>query len=154
MVDDKVFMKEALKQAKKAYEKNEIPIGAVLVKDGKIISRGRNSVIEQNDMTSHAEINALRKAGKKLENYRLPGLTLYTTLEPCSMCAGAIIESRIERIVIGALDPKRGAIISNLELTKSTVSNTDIAVTTGVMEKECLEIIQEFFMELRERKKK
>ena len=105
-------------------------------------------------MTSHAEINALRKAGKKLENYRLPGLTLYTTLEPCSMCAGAIIESRIERVVIGALDPKRGAIISNLELTKSTVSNTDIAVTTGVMEKECLEIIQEFFRELRERKKK
>ncbi len=86
MVDDKVFMKEALKQAKKAYKKNEIPIGAVLVKDGKIISRGRNSVIEKNDMTSHAEINALRKAGKKLENYRLPGLTLYTTLEPCSMC--------------------------------------------------------------------
>lgn len=150
---DEIFMKEALKEANKAYKLNEIPIGAVLVKDGVIISRGFNSTILSNDSTSHAEIIALREAFKIENNYRLPEFTLYTTLEPCIMCSGAIIESRIKRLVIGALDPKRGAVISNLSLLDSKVSNTKIEISYGILDEECLKIIQDFFKELRLNKK-
>lgn len=152
MTDD-FFMNEALKEAKKAYQLNEIPIGAVVVKDDKIIARGFNCVISSNDPTAHAEIIALREASKFEENYRHPDLTLYTTLEPCIMCSGAIIESRIKRLVIGALDPKRGAVISNLSLISSDVSNTKIEIVEGVLKDECLQIIQDFFKELRMKKK-
>lgn len=150
---DEFFMKEALKEATKAYELYEIPIGAVLVKNEKIISRGFNSVIRNSDSTQHAEIVALREAFKIEKNYRLPEYTLYTTLEPCIMCTGAIIESRIKKLVIGALDPKRGAVVSNLELINSNVSNTKIEIVTGVLSDECLKILQVFFRELRLNKK-
>lgn len=150
---DEFFMMEALKEAKKAYQLKEIPIGAVVVKNGEIIARGFNSVISTNDLTNHAEIVALREASKIEENYRHPDLTLYTTLEPCIMCSGAIIESRIKKLVIGALDPKRGAVISNLHLIESDVSNTKIEIIDGILKDECLKIIQDFFKELRLNKK-
>ena len=110
--DDTYFMKQAIAQAKKAYDKDEVPVGAVVVKENIIIGRGRNTVIADNDVSSHAEINALRSASKELNNFRLNGCTIYVTLEPCHMCAKAIIDARLDKLVFAAKEPKTGSICS------------------------------------------
>lgn len=147
------FMKEALKEAKKAYEKLEIPVGCVIVKDGKIISRGHNLKESKQDTTKHAEIIAIQKASKKLQSWRLIDCEMYITLEPCAMCAGAIINSRIKKIYIGTMDEKTGVAGSVFNLFEDYVFNHKVEIETGVMQEECKEIIKHFFKELRELKK-
>lgn len=148
------FMKEALKEAKKAYNKLEIPVGVVIVKDGKIIARGHNIKEQKQDTTKHAEIIAIQKASKKLNNWRLIDCEMYVTLEPCSMCAGAIINSRIKKIHIGAMDEKTGACGSVLNLLGDYTFNHKVEVETGVLKEECEKILKDFFKELREIKSK
>ena len=147
------FMKEALKEAKKAYEKLEIPVGCVIVKDGKIIARGHNLKETKKDTTEHAEIIAIKKASKKLDSWRLLDCEMYVTLEPCSMCAGAIINSRIKKIYIGTMDEKTGAAGSVLNLFKDYTFNHNVEVETGIMKQDCEKILKDFFKELRKRKK-
>jgi len=149
---DEVFMREALKEAYKAYEINEVPIGAVIVKDGKIVGRGFNQKETLKDATLHSEITAIKEACNNLGGWRLPGCTMYVTLEPCPMCAGAIVNSRIERLVIGARDWKTGACGSVLDITGNKNMNHQPEVKFGVLEKECAQILQEFFAELRKNK--
>lgn len=148
------FMKSALKEAEKSYNKEEIPVGAVIVKDGKIIARGHNLKETKNDTTNHAEIIAIRKASKKLKSWRLTGCTMYVTLEPCTMCAGALIQARLDKVVIGAMDEKTGACGSVLNVLEDYKFNHKVEIEKGVMEKECKEILQKFFKELRDKKKK
>ena len=148
------FMKEALKEAKKAYQKDEVPVGAVIVKDGKIISRAYNLKESKKDTTCHAEILAIKKASKKLESWRLEGCTMYVTLEPCPMCTGALIQSRIDRVVIGTMDYKTGACGSVLNLSDDYKFNHKIDIETDVMKEECEKILQDFFKYLRKNKKK
>ena len=143
------FMKEALKEAKKAYEKLEVPVGCVIVKDGKIIARAHNLKETKADTTKHAEILAIQKASKKLNSWRLLDCEMYVTLEPCSMCAGAIINSRIKKIYIGALDEKTGACGSVLNLFEDYKFNHKVEVQKDVMKIECETILKEFFKELR-----
>ncbi len=147
------FMKEALKEAKKAYEKLEIPVGCVIVKDGKIIARGHNLKETKKDTTEHAEIIAIKKASKKLDSWRLLDCEMYVTLEPCSMCAGAIINSRIKKIYIGTMDEKTGAAGSVLNLFKDYTFNHNVEVETGIMKQDCEKILKDFFKELRKIKK-
>lgn len=146
------FMKEALKEAKKSYQKDEIPVGAVIVKDGKIIARGHNIKETKTDPTKHAEIIAIQKASKKLQTWRLSGCTMYVTLEPCSMCAGSLIQARIDKVVIGTMDEKTGACGSVLNLLSDYKFNHTVQVETGIMQEECKTILQQFFKELRARK--
>ena len=146
------FMKEALKEAQKAYNKLEIPVGAVIVKDGKIISKAHNIKEEKQDTTKHAEIIAIQKASKKLETWRLNDCEMYVTLEPCSMCAGAIIQSRIKKVYIGTMDPKTGACGSVLNLFEDYKFNHKVEYETGIMQKECEKILKDFFKELRNQK--
>ncbi len=148
------FMKEALKEAKKAYDKEEIPVGAVIVRDDKIIARGHNIKELKKDTTKHAEIIAIQKASKKMDAWRLEGCTLYVTLEPCAMCAGALIQSRIKKVVIGTIDKKTGACGSVLNLLEDYKFNHQVEIETGIMETECREILQQFFKELRKKKSK
>lgn len=148
------FMKEALKEAKKAYDKEEIPVGAVIVRDDKIIARGHNIKELKKDATKHAEIIAIQKASKNMEAWRLEGCTLYVTLEPCAMCAGALIQSRIKKVVIGTMDNKTGACGSVLNLLEDYKFNHQVEIETGIMETECREILQQFFKELRKKKSK
>lgn len=148
------FMKEALKEAKKAYNKLEIPVGVVIVKDGKIIARGHNIKEQKQDTTKHAEIIAIQKASKKLNNWRLINCEMYVTLEPCSMCAGAIINSRIKKIHIGAMDEKTGACGSVLNLLGDYTFNHKVEVEIGVLKEECEKILKDFFKELRKIKSK
>ncbi len=138
------FMTESLLLAKKAADEGEVPVGAVIVKDGKIISRGKNQRENCKRATSHAEIEAIEEACKKLGDWRLCGCTIYVTLEPCPMCAGAIINSRIERVVYGAKDEKAGSVGSLINLFAVGYNHTPI-VTVGVMEKECGDILSNFF---------
>lgn len=145
------YMVEALKEAHKAYDKGEIPIGCVIVKDGKIISRAHNLKEKHKDSTSHAELLAIRKASKKLKRWRLTDCDIYVTLEPCSMCAGAIIQSRIRKLVFGTMDEKAGAVGSKLNLLKDYRFNHIVEVREGVLKKACQEILQKFFRELREK---
>ena len=152
--NDAKFMKIALKEAKKAYDIEEIPVGAIIVKDGKIISRGYNKKEIKQDTTQHAEIIAIQKASKKLGTWRLEGCTMYVTLEPCVMCTGALIQSRIDRVVIGTMDPKTGACGSVLNILKDYKFNHIVENKTGVAEEECKKILQDFFKELRRTKKK
>ena len=147
------FMKEALKEAKKAYEKLEIPVGCVIVKDGKIIARGHNLKETKKDTTEHAEIIAIKKASKKLDSWRLLDCEMYVTLEPCSMCAGAIINSRIKKIYIGTMDEKTGAAGSVLNLFKDYTFNHNVKVEAGIMKEDCEKILKDFFKELRKIKK-
>lgn len=146
-------MKEALKEAKKAYEKLEVPVGAVIVKDNKIIARAHNLKETKKDTTNHAEILAIQKASKKLEAWRLNDCEMYVTLEPCSMCAGAIINSRIKKIYIGALDEKTGAAGSVLNLFEDYKFNHKVEVEKGILKEECENILKSFFKELRKIKK-
>ena len=147
------YMMQALKEAKKSYEKEEIPVGAVIVKDGKIIARGHNLKETKTDTTNHAEIIAIKKASKKLNSWRLTGCTMYVTLEPCTMCAGALIQARLDKVVIGTMDEKTGACGSVLNVLKDYKFNHNVEIETNVMEKECKEILQKFFKELREKRK-
>ena len=143
------YMKEALKEAKKAYEKLEVPVGVVIVKDNKIIARAHNLKETKKDTTNHAEILAIQKASKKLGAWRLNDCEMYVTLEPCSMCAGAIINSRIKKIYIGALDEKTGAAGSVLNLFEDYKFNHKVEVEKGILKEECENILKSFFKELR-----
>lgn len=146
------FMKEAIKEAKKAYGKLEVPIGAVIVKDGKIIARGHNQKEEKADTTMHAEIIAIKKASKKIGAWRLNGCKMYVTLEPCPMCAGAIINARLDKIYIGTMDEKNGACGSVTNVLEEYKQNYKVQKEEGIHQKECEEIIKNFFKELRQRK--
>ena len=148
------FMKEALKEAKKAYDKLEVPVGCVIVKDGKIIARGHNLKETKQDTTKHAEMIAIQKASKKLNSWRLLDCEMYVTLEPCSMCAGAIIQSRIKKIYIGTLDEKTGAAGSVLNLFEDYPFNHKVEVETGILKTDCENILKAFFKELRKLKNK
>ena len=147
------FMKEALKEAKKAVEKLEVPVGAVIVKDGKIIAKAHNQKETKFDTTKHAEILAIQKASKKLKSWRLLDCDMYVTLEPCSMCAGAIINSRIRKLYIGTIDEKTGAAGSVLNLFEDYTFNHKVEVQKGIMKEECEKILKDFFKKLRQIKK-
>ena len=152
-MDEKIkFMKEALKEAQKSYKKEEIPVGAIIVKDGKIIARGHNLKETKTDPTKHADRIAIQKACKKLQTWRLTGCTMYVTLEPCSMCAGSLIQSRLDKVVIGTMDEKTGACGSVLNLLADYKFNHIVQIETGIMQEECKTILQQFFKELRARK--
>ncbi|MCB4792287.1 MAG: tRNA adenosine(34) deaminase TadA [Elusimicrobia bacterium] len=139
------YIKEALKEANKAQKRDEVPIGAVLVSKGKVVARGHNRNIGLNDPTAHAEINVIRKACKRLGNYRLADCKLYVTVEPCPMCAGALVWSRIKEVIFGAYDKKAGACGSVFNIANSKKLNHKIKVTGGILEKECRSLIQNFF---------
>ena len=147
------FMKIALEEAKKAYDKLEIPVGAVIVKDGKVIAKAHNLKETKFDTTKHAEILAIQKASRKLESWRLLDCEMYVTLEPCSMCAGAIINSRIKKVYIGTLDEKTGAAGSVLNLFEDYTFNHKVEVKKEVMQPECEKILKDFFKMLRKIKK-
>ena len=147
------FMKEALKEAKKAYDKLEVPVGVVIIKDNKIIARGHNLKEEKQNTIKHAEIIAIEKASRKLKNWRLNDCEMYVTLEPCSMCAGAIINSRIKKVYIGTLDKRAGACGSKLNLLQDFKFDNNVEIENGILEKECKDILQNFFKELRKIKK-
>ena len=151
LMDKDFFMKEALKEAMKAYELEEIPIGAVIVKDGEIIARGYNRKETDKDATLHGEMIAIREACNKLGAWRLLGCTMYVTLEPCSMCAGAIVNSRIENLVIATKDYRTGACGSVMNIVQNENLNHRVNVEFGVMEQEASNLIKEFFIKLRNR---
>ena len=150
---DEKFMREALRQAKKAYALREVPIGCVIVYEGKIIARGYNRRNTDQNTTSHAEINAIRRASKKLGDWRLEGCTIYITLEPCQMCAGAIVQSRITRAVIGSMNPKAGCAGSVLNLLEMPEFNHQVKVDRGILDEQCSTMLSGFFRELRQQKK-
>ena len=147
------FMREALKEATKALDKAEAPIGAVIVKDGKIIARGHNEKESKSDPTLHAEITAIRKACRKLGSWRLNECDMYVTLEPCAMCAGALIQARVGRLYIGTPDPKAGAAGSVVNLFGVLEFNHKVKVSYGILEDECSSILKEFFKDLRNRRR-
>ena len=150
---DEKYMKEAIRQAKKAYGIGEVPIGCVIVYEDKIIGRGYNRRTIDKNTLAHAELAALRKASRKMGDWRLEGCTMYVTLEPCQMCSGAIVQSRIPRVVIGCMNPKAGCAGSILNLLRMEEFNHQAEVTTGVLEKECSQMMKDFFKELRKAKK-
>ena len=147
------FMKEALKEARKALKKEEVPVGAVIVKDGEIIARAHNTKETKKDTTCHAEILAIKKASKKLNSWRLLDCEMYVTLEPCSMCAGALINSRIKKLYIGTEDSKTGACGSVLNLLEDYKFNHKIEIEKYILKEECENLLKDFFKFLRERNK-
>ncbi len=151
-MDDAAFMEQALAEAALAAEEGEVPVGAVVVAEGEVIARAHNRPIATNDPTAHAEVLALRAAGK-LGNYRLPGCDLYVTLEPCAMCVGALMQARIRRLIYGAADPKGGAVVSCLRLLESSHWNHGVEVTGGVLAEESAALLQRFFALRREEQK-
>ncbi|MFW5645696.1 MAG: tRNA adenosine(34) deaminase TadA, partial [Acetivibrio ethanolgignens] len=151
---DVKYMKEALRQAKKAYALEEVPIGCVIVYEDKIIARGYNKRNTKGNTLAHAEIIAINKASRILGDWRLEGCTMYVTLEPCQMCAGAIVQSRIPRVVIGSMNSKAGCAGSIINLLQMPQFNHQVEIIPGVLEKECSEMLQSFFKELRAKKKK
>ncbi len=139
-------MAEALKEARRALAAGEVPVGAVLVgEDGRVLARAHNCPISLNDPTAHAEVLALRQAAERLGNYRLPGTTLYVSMEPCLMCVGALVQARLRRLVFGAADPKAGACVSLYRIPEDRRLNHRFEVTGGVREAECRALLQEFF---------
>ena len=152
--EDEKFMREALRLAKKAAKLSEVPIGCVLVKDGTVIARGYNRRNTDKTTLAHAEIAVIKKASKVLEDWRLEECTLYVTLEPCPMCAGAIVQARIPRVVAGCMNPKAGCAGSVLNLFQVPGLNHRVDFTKNVLEKECSDLLQEFFRELRKNGKK
>src|ERR1700682_6487432 len=142
---DELFMREALELARRAEAAGEVPVGAVAVADGVVVGRGFNSPIGLSDPTSHAEILALREAARALANYRLEGVTLYATLEPCAMCAGALVAARVKRLVFGARDLRFGAVRSKFRVADSELLNHRVEVVEGVLASECLELVKKFF---------
>lgn len=153
MTSDESFMKQAVKQAKKAYDKLETPIGCVIVREDKIIARGYNKRNMKKNTLAHAEILAINKASKVLGDWRLEDCTMYVTLEPCPMCAGAIVQARIPRVVIGSMNPKAGCAGSVLNLLQQDGLNHQVEVTKGVLAEECSGLMTSFFRELRKKKK-
>lgn len=149
MKTEKDFMKIALEEASLAYTEDEVPVGALLVQEGCIIARAHNSPIADNDPSAHAEMLVLRKAAKELGNYRLTDCELYVTLEPCIMCAGAIVQARLARVIFGASDPKCGAVGSLYNVLADNRLNHQVSVTKGILEKECKEILSRFFRQKR-----
>ena len=147
------FMKIAINEAQKAYNKMEVPVGAVIVKDGKVIAKAYNQKEYRNDTTNHAEILAIKKASKKLNSWRLLDCEMYVTLEPCSMCAGALIQSRIKKVYIGAMDYKTGACGSVLNLLNDFEFNHKVEIEEGVLKDECEKMLKDFFKDLRKYKK-
>jgi len=147
--DDAAWMQLALEQAKLALAAGEVPVGAVIIKDGQLVGSGFNRNLVDHDPTAHAEIIALRHAASRLGNHRLPGCTLVCTIEPCSMCAGAMVHARISRLIYGAADPKAGAAGSVLEVTNHPRLNHQIQVTPGVLAEQCSELLRGFFVEKR-----
>lgn len=146
-------MKEAIRQAKKAGKLDEVPIGCVIVRDGKIIARGYNRRNTEKSTLAHAEIQAIRKASKVVGDWRLEDCTMYITLEPCQMCAGAIVQARIPRVVIGSRNPKAGCAGSILDLLHVPAFNHQVELEEGVLQEECSEMLTSFFRELRKKKK-
>lgn len=153
LTDDEKYMKEAIKEAKKAYKLKEVPIGCVIVYQGKIIGRGYNRRNTDKSTLSHAEITAIRKASKYIGDWRLEGCTLYVTLEPCQMCSGAIIQARINKVVMGAMNPKAGCGGSLLNILENESFNHQAEVVRGVLEEECSDMLTTFFKDLRVRVK-
>ena len=151
MEEKNILMNEALREAKKAYNKQEIPVGAIIVKDGKIIARGYNQKEEKKDTTMHAEMIAIKKASKKLNAWRLNECEMYVTLEPCPMCAGAIVNSRFKKIYIGAMDEKNGACGSIDNILEDYTQNYKVEQEDGIMKNECEKILKDFFKQLRNR---
>lgn len=148
-LSDAAWMQLALEQARLAAQAGEVPVGSLVIKDGEIVALGRNRNLLDNDPTAHAEIIALRQAAARLGNHRLIGCTLYTTIEPCSMCAGALIHARISRLVYGASDPKAGAAGSVLQVLNHPQLNHKMEVTSGVLADQCSAILQDFFRQKR-----
>ena len=146
---DETFMAQALAEARLAAEEGEVPIGAVLVADGRVVGRGRNARERLRDPTAHAEIIALQEASRALERWRLSGATMYATLEPCPMCAGALVSARIDRLVYGVADPKAGAVDTLFDLVRDGRLNHRVEVASGVLAQECGEILREFFRQRR-----
>ena len=154
MTEDEKYMKEALKQAKKAALIDEVPIGCVIVYDKKIIARGYNKRNKLHSTLGHAEISAIKKASKILGDWRLEECTMYVTLEPCPMCAGAIVQARVPKVVIGAMNPKAGCAGSILNMFQIKEFNHQVDAVYGILQEECQQIMKSFFKELREKKKK
>ncbi len=153
LTQDEKYMKQAIKQARKAESLEEVPIGCVITYEGKVIARGYNRRNTDKNTLAHAEIAAIRKASKKMGDWRLEGCTMYVTLEPCQMCAGALVQSRISRVVIGSMNPKAGCGGSVLNLLQMSQFNHQVDVERGVLEEECSEMLSSFFKGLREKKK-
>ena len=149
MRKDEKWMRIAIEEAKLAMKESEIPVGAVLVQNNKLIAQAHNQSINKNDPTAHAEIEVLRKAGEYKKNYRLNGSTLYVTLEPCAMCLGAMVHARIEKLVFGAFDPKTGVCCSSDILTNANFFNHKIVIEGGILEKKCSDALKNFFNSLR-----
>lgn len=146
------YMQAAFEEAEKAFCAGEIPVGAVIVKDGEIISKAHNETEALRDLTAHAEITAIRRAARALGGWRLPGCSMFVTLEPCSMCAGAIVLARIEKLYIGAPDPKSGACGSVFNIPQEKKLNHFTIIETGLMQEECSCLMKDFFKQLREKK--
>lgn len=152
ILTDESWMRYAIRLAQRAENVGEVPVGAVLIKNEKVIAEGWNQMIELHDSTAHAEIMAIRSAGKVLENYRLIETTLYVTLEPCVMCMGAIAQARIQRLVFGAFDEKRGCVCNALNLAAAPFLNHHIAWQGGILEETCSQLLKDFFVERRKNK--
>jgi len=150
---DEYYMRQALKEARKALLLDETPVGAVIVHAGRITARGYNKRECYKDSTLHAEMIAIKKASRKLDSWRLNECTMYVTLEPCIMCAGAMIQARVGRLFVGAMDPKAGCAGSVLNIVEADCFNHKVQVTYGILEAECSEILKDFFRDLRKRKK-
>lgn len=149
LMNDIFFIKQALREAKKAAKKGEVPVGCVIVKDGKIISRAHNLTIKRNDPTAHAEILALKKAAQKTGNYRLTNCKMYVTIEPCPMCAGAAVWARIKKIIFGVCDEKSGACGSVVNIVNNKKLNHRIKIKSGVLSNECADLMRKFFRKRR-----
>ena len=154
LTTDEKYMKEAIRQAKKAWKMEEVPIGCVIVHEGKIIGRGYNRRTTDKNPLAQAELAAIKKASKKMGDWRLEDCILYVTLEPCQMCSGAIVQARVKRVVIGCMNPKAGCAGSILNLLQVERFNHQVEITSGVLEAECSQMMKGFFKELREKQKK
>lgn len=153
MTQDEKYMKAAIKEAKKAYALDEVPIGCVIVQNDKIIARGYNRRNTDKNTLAHAELSAIKKASKKTGDWRLEDCTMYVTLEPCQMCAGAIVQSRLKKVVVACMNPKAGCAGSILNLLQMKQFNHQVEMETGVLEEECSQMLSSFFKELRKKKK-
>ena len=149
MIEDEKWMRLALEEARKAEKEGEVPVGAILIKNGALVSKAHNMSISTNDATAHAEIQLIRTAGVKLNNYRLTGTSIYVTLEPCVMCLGAIMHARISRIIFGAHDPKTGVCGSSENLIDSNCFNHKVDLVSGILENESRSLLKKFFISRR-----
>ncbi|HME32887.1 MAG TPA: tRNA adenosine(34) deaminase TadA [Terriglobales bacterium] len=148
-LSDELWMEEALREAQRALALGEVPVGAVVVSDGRVVGRGCNRALSANDPTAHAEILALREAGQTIGNYRLLDCDLYVTVEPCAMCSGAITHARVRRLIYGAEDPKAGAVHSMLQVLNHPKLNHKVEISSGVLAARCMDLVQTFFREKR-----